>query len=99
MTSSPSPAITESLPEPAFMLSLPPPAAKSENLHQLMAKADPDTPRAVLGELFADRSNDAWSILDRTATLDALARLDDLDPRERQELYGAATAVAWLDGA
>jgi hypothetical protein len=70
--------------------------AKAENLHQLLDKADASTPQAALAEVFADDGNDAWAILDRSAAISALERLDQLSSRQRQELYGAATAVLWL---
>jgi hypothetical protein len=58
-----------------------------------------DDRRALLDDLFADPDNPAWEVLDRAVALDALDRYGSLHTQERRELFGAATAVAWLSGA
>jgi hypothetical protein len=48
-------------------------------------------------ERFAESTSGAWDVLDRDAARAALDRYDALSGMERKTLFGAATAVAWLD--
>ena len=50
----------------------------------------------LLREVFSDTENPAWRVLDRAVALDALDRYSTLTNPERHELFGAATAAAWL---
>lgn len=54
--------------------------------------------RATLEEHLGDPTNPVWELLDRSAALEALARYDELGPKQRKELYGAATAACWMAG-
>ncbi len=49
--------------------------------------------------LGGDPGQRAFEVIDRDRVLDALRRLDTLEIQERKELFGAATAALWLDGA
>lgn len=55
-----------------------------------------DDRRNLLNELWADRSNAAWTYLDPERVADAMSRFDQLTPQEHQELTGAAGAIVWL---
>jgi hypothetical protein len=63
-------------------------------LHQDLA---PDR-RAVLDDLLADSANPAWDLLDRARTIAAVEDYASLKAKQRKELFGAATAAAWLAG-
>ena len=52
--------------------------------------------RDALREVVASTTNPAWDLPDRVQTIDAVERIDTLDPRSRTELFGAITAVMWL---
>jgi hypothetical protein len=88
-------------PGPTVAARPPDPARPPEPVPKLMAEvhAVADDRRALLDDLFADPDNPAWEVLDRAVALDALDRYGSLHTQERRELFGAATAVAWLSGA
>ncbi len=50
----------------------------------------------LLNDLLADRSNGAWTLIDRTAVAEATRRYDLLSQPAQVELMGAATAALWL---
>jgi hypothetical protein len=52
--------------------------------------------RGALREVVASRTSPAWDLLDQDRTIDAVERIDALDPGSRREVFGAITAVLWL---
>ena len=50
----------------------------------------------VLREIFSDDQNPAWEYIDRAIVLESLRNLPGLAMPAKHELFGAATAVAWL---
>lgn len=54
--------------------------------------------RATLDEHLGNPTNPVWDLLDRQAAIDALGRYEELGPKQRKELYGAATAACWVAG-
>lgn len=65
------------------------------SLHQRLTPERRTTLETHLG----DPANPVWELLDRPAALDALERYEELGPKQRKELYGAATAACWIAGA
>lgn len=53
---------------------------------------------ALLRELFEDRANPVWDLVDRRRALELLDRFGELHPWQRAELFGAATAAMWMGG-
>jgi hypothetical protein len=88
-----------SLPSPAQQTTAGAPTPRSAT--PVMASVYADGARGrldLLAAVLGEADNPAWSVLDRTAALDALARYADLNNRGRYELFGAATAATWLAG-
>lgn len=48
-----------------------------------------------LDDMFSDRTNPVWDLLDRDACVAALDQLDTLTTKQRRQLFGAATAALW----
>lgn len=53
---------------------------------------------ALLRELFEERANPAWDLVDRRRALELLDTFGELHPWQRAELFGAATAAMWMAG-
>ena len=47
-------------------------------------------------QLVADPANPVFDVIDRKRTLDAMSRIETLDPQDRIRLFGAVTAAMWL---
>jgi hypothetical protein len=71
-------------------------AAKAEPLMVRFQKAAFADRRKSLEEIFHDRANPAWDVIDPSKALEALDRFGQLGGPERRELFGAATAGLWL---
>ncbi len=73
--------------------------SKAEPLMARLQAAGFDDRRHALEEVFRDRANPAWDVIDPEKALQALGRFGQLRVSERRELYGAATAGLWLSPA
>jgi hypothetical protein len=74
----------------------PEPTRRPMSLVASLFAAHGDERSELLADVLADAGNPAWDVLDRSAALGALARYPSLTIRERQALFGAATALVWL---
>jgi hypothetical protein len=87
----PPPAATE----PGAIRAAGPSAAPATPLMASLHRTLPEDRRAVLDDLLADTTNPAWDLLDRARAIDAVERYGELRPKQRKELYGAASAARW----
>ena len=62
----------------------------------MQARRLPHSRTALLDALNDDRSNPVFEVIDRDRVADAIGRLEELSLREREQVFGAATASMWL---
>jgi hypothetical protein len=71
-------------------------APRPGSLMAMLRRSAAGDNRDALREIVASRTNPAWDLLDQDRTIDAVERIDVLDPGSRTELFGAVTAALWF---
>ena len=81
---------------PEANVAAPASAPTPDSLMAVLRRSAANDHRDALREVVASRTNPAWELLDQDRTIDAVERIETLDPRARKELFGGITAVLWL---